>query len=243
MDKISIVTVCFNCQDCIVETLESIVKQTYTNKELIIVDGGSKDDTMKLVESFKNKCETHIVSEPDKGIFDAMNKSLKMASGEWIIFMNAGDLFVNECVLDNIFKVKYNNNVGVIYGDVIYKGVDKVYNQNKPFYISKNVIRQMGICHQTIFARLSLAKNIGFDTSYKYAADYNMIMQIYNCGYNFIHVDIAVAIYDMTGVSSLNPINQLKEISKICNAYKTMNYYYEYIVVIKRLIGKYLKFK
>ncbi|RXE60893.1 glycosyltransferase, partial [Muribaculaceae bacterium Isolate-001 (NCI)] len=100
--KITVVTVCYNAVKEIEKTIQSVISQTYDNVEYIIVDGGSTDGTLDIIRKYSSRI-TRWVSEPDKGIFDAMNKSAHMATGEYINFMNAGDLFFDEKVLSDIF--------------------------------------------------------------------------------------------------------------------------------------------
>lgn len=103
MKKISIVTVTYNCEKAIKETILSVLAQDYSCLEYVIIDGASKDSTLSIIQSFGDKIHK-IVSEKDKGIFDAMNKSLAYITGEYVLFMNAGDTFVNSHVVSDIFQ-------------------------------------------------------------------------------------------------------------------------------------------
>lgn len=98
---ITIVTVCYNSVELIEKTLKSVTKQIYANKEYVVIDGASSDGTKKIVEQFIDSID-FFVSEPDKGIYHAMNKAVEVAKGEWVIFMNAGDLFVNNEVVAKV---------------------------------------------------------------------------------------------------------------------------------------------
>ena len=99
---ISLITVCFNAEGLINDTLQSAINQTYKNIELVIIDGGSKDNTVAEVKKYETYIGT-LISEPDKGIYDAMNKGIKAAKGEWFYFLNAGDAFYNDTVLEDVF--------------------------------------------------------------------------------------------------------------------------------------------
>ena len=112
---ISLITVTFNAEQLLAQTWQSAMNQTYQNFELILVDGGSKDNTLQIAKQFKNKIGT-LISEPDKGIYDAMNKGIKAAKGEWVYFLNAGDSFYNNEVLESIFENKNLEDFELIYG-------------------------------------------------------------------------------------------------------------------------------
>lgn len=236
--KVSIVTVTYNCENEIENTIKSIISQTYNNIEYIIIDGNSKDKTQSIINKYKQYISI-CISEPDKGIFDAMNKAIDIATGKWILFMNAGDSFVNNTIIDKIFRNKgYEEEIGVIFGDAYFiKNDKKKLFRSKPFYLKKVKYKGMGICHQSIFCRTDLAKSIRFDIKYKYAADYKMIMQIYKKGYKFQNINIPIANYDLTGFSTNNCISQFKEIASICNiSNKSITYYVQYMSAVKRKI-------
>lgn len=115
MEKITIITVTFNCKNSIEKTIQNIINQSYKNIEYIIVDGRSTDGTVEIINKYTNNIDIFI-SEPDNGIYDGMNKGIKLSSGDWIIFMNSGDYFVSLDILDKIFKTTIDSNIGVIHG-------------------------------------------------------------------------------------------------------------------------------
>lgn len=240
--KISIVTVCYNASSEIEKTMESVLSQSYENIEYIIIDGASTDKTLELVNSLASKYNSRkvqIFSELDNGIFDAMNKGIKMATGDWINFMNAGDLFYNENVIENMFKFEFSENTGVVFGDTYTeKGLFKM----KPFIYNPKRFCEMGICHQSLFVRTVLAKKYLFDLHFKVAADYNMIHKIYDAGFDFQYCNIPVSIYDMYGFSTQNVIRQVDEIAMICNVYHSFWHYRVRVAKqIKLILKKILK--
>ena len=132
---ISVVTVCYNAADTIEKTMLSVLNQTYHDIEYIIIDGGSTDGTVEIIRKYADRI-AYWVSEPDKGIYDAMNKGIKVATGEWINFMNAGDEFVDANVLDKLFFAKTVANVDVIYGNTLMEYMDVFLARYISFFIS-----------------------------------------------------------------------------------------------------------
>lgn len=139
--KVSVVTVCYNAVETIEKTILSVINQTYHNIEYIIIDGASTDGTINVIERYKNNI-AHFISEPDRGIYDAMNKAIKISSGEWINFMNSGDIFNENNVIGSIFEKTIDDGISFIYSD-IYTG-DKVYSAS----FEKGIL-----LHQSIFYR------------------------------------------------------------------------------------------
>lgn len=225
MDKISIVTVTFNCKKILEKTIKSIISQTYSNIEYIVIDGSSKDGTLDILEKYKNNID-YFISEPDKGIFDAMNKAINVATGDWIIFMNAGDIFANENILSQIFNKDFHDTT-VIYGKtnaLTNKGV-KIAQNVTPFFKRKTFHKPMGINHQSIFVSLKSPYNIHFNLEYKIAADYCMIKSLYDSGARFHYVDMAISTVETRdGLSAKNRKIQRDEEAKICGIYHTKRY-------------------
>lgn len=123
--KITVVTVCYNASGVIEQTMRSVLSQTYSNMEYVIVDGASKDNTLDIINKVSAEYpQANIVikSEPDSGIYDAMNKGIGLATGDWINFMNAGDRFVSADTLAKVFSNKeFDDKVAVVCGDFIMK--------------------------------------------------------------------------------------------------------------------------
>lgn len=154
MNKISIITVCYNAENEIEKTIESVIKQTFNDFEYIIIDGSSTDSTLNIVNSYKSYIQ-QIISEPDKGIYDAMNKGIKMANGEWVIMMNAGDQFASNTVLDEIFSSYIPDSIDFIYSDVLVK------NRNL-WNICPMDFDNGGLNHQCVIYRKKLHQSIGY---------------------------------------------------------------------------------
>ncbi len=201
--KISVVTVCYNAADTIERTMLSVLGQTYPDIEYIIIDGGSTDGTVGLIQKYADRI-AYWVSEPDKGIYDAMNKGIKVATGEWINFMNAGDWFYNDEVIQRVFSNDYLPGTLVIYGKT------KTHFRWGTYIVTPPDIRtlrlRMPLCHQSTFVRLSEHKRRLYDLNCKIVADYNFFHTVYiESPSSFVFYPGIIADYDaVEGVSANN---------------------------------------
>lgn len=220
---ISVITVSYNAITSIEKTIQSVINQTYPNIEYIIIDGKSNDGTTDIIKKYSDKI-SYWCSEPDKGIYDAMNKAIDIANGEWILFLNAGDTFVDNNVLFQLFAGSNNlSNYSVLYGDTILKYPwGNIYNKGN--FFSKNDMF-LPFCHQSAFVKTALMKEYKFDLSYKIVADYNFFYNLYRNGERFLHIEKTISIYDMEGFSSQRVIEAYIEVAKINGTYKSYRYY------------------
>ncbi len=199
---ISIVTVVFNAQNVLEQTLRSAISQTYTNIELIIVDGGSTDRTLDIAQKFSQHIGT-LISEKDKGIYDAMNKGVQAAKGEWIYFLNAGDSFFDDKALFDIFSKEYGE-VELIYGKVQTinepTGINYLFGAEATF---KSFYNSFPICHQAAFTRKEAFTRIGlYDLRYKLVADHQWFVRFFKTTpEKACFVNRVVAFYDIQGTS------------------------------------------
>lgn len=240
--KITVVTVCYNAEKEIEHTMRSVLDQTYNNLEYLIIDGASKDKTLEVVNNVLSDYPgrmVNLISEPDKGIFDAMNKGIMHATGVWINFMNVGDSFYDIYVLEKLFSNSFDDKCGVVFGDTYNeKGLFKM----TPFFYTPDKYCEMGICHQSIFVLTKLAKEHPFNERFKVAADYNMIRTIYDLGYTLQEIHTPVAVYDMYGFSVQNALRQIDEIAEICH--KSGSFVHKKAKIIRRVknfVKKFLK--
>jgi glycosyltransferase involved in cell wall biosynthesis len=192
--KISVVTVVLNNQTQIEATIQSVINQTYSNIEYIIIDGGSTDGTLDIIDKYKNSISV-IVSEPDKGLYDAMNKGTDKATGEWIIYMNSGDRFYNSDVLTDIFKNDYEK---VKQADVLYSDSIAEYKtrsiRKRPRKIKWIWIRNLAV-HQSVFIKTDIAREKKFEMKFEIAADYDVIYYAFQKGAVFKYMeDVCVSI-------------------------------------------------
>ncbi len=225
---ITIVTVVYNGEQEIEETIKSVIEQTYKDIEYIIVDGASTDNTIKIVKKYEDHI-AHWTSEKDNGIYDAMNKGIDLANGKWINFMNAGDTFADNDTLSKIVENTKENN-DVIYGDRYY-----VKNDKKTLQKAKSIdtiFEKMPFGHQSVFIKNEVLKKFKFNDTYKFAADYNLLMQLYLEKYNFQYIEIPICNF-ISGGQSESGLRPYLEVLKIlfdnCKDYKIIenNIYYD----------------
>mgnify|MGYP001019914496 CR=1 FL=1 len=177
MSKVSIITVCKNAENTIERTIKSVISQTYKDIEYIIIDGKSSDNTVNIINKYIDKTGCFI-SEPDSGIYEAMNKGVKQASGEYCLFLNSDDYLYNDRVLEHIFYQKPE--ADIIYGDVFYDyGNGKLELKKEPDKISFYYLYNGGICHQSQFIKKELFIKYGlYDESYRLSADYELQIRL-----------------------------------------------------------------
>lgn len=196
---ISIVTVVFNGEKYLEETIQSVINQTYSNVEYIIIDGGSTDGTLDIIKKYENQID-YWISEKDSGIYDAMNKGIKTASGEIIAFLNADDRYELSAI-ENVAQLFINDNsIDFIYGDLNI--IDSKSNVIAKFYGNISVWkRTMPFGHPTLFVKSSIIKKILFDTRYKVIADYDFILKLMLLKYKYKNSKKIIANFRTEGIS------------------------------------------
>ena len=243
MDKITIVTVTFNCCDSIRKTIKSVLSQDYPNIEYIVIDGNSNDGTKDVISNYIDKITT-FVSEPDKGIYDGMNKALERATGEWIMFLNSGDVFYKTNTLSNIFMNNLKE-TDVCWGDcqVILDNKVVTCKYETPFFKKQSFFHGMGFSHQSVFVRTAKAQELEFDLSFKCCADYNMMMQLYKKKAKFTYIPEIVSIVEGRGGFSIaNQKTQMLDTARILGIENTLRFRYIFAVwQLKRLVKRILK--
>jgi glycosyltransferase involved in cell wall biosynthesis len=197
---ISIIIVVYNAEKTIASALESVLDQTYQNRQLIIIDGGSKDDTLSVIGKFHDKLD-YFVSEKDDGIYDAMNKGIKAAKGEWLYFLGSDDIFYDKDVLMKVFTWNEVKNYDLLYGNVRFKSNDNVFGGSRTYLelIEKN------INHQAIFYKMSLLNEVGwYNTRYKVLADYDLNLRIFkNNEFNTKYLPVDICLFNNKGISNI----------------------------------------
>lgn len=214
MYKLSIITINLNNAKGLRKTIESVVNQTYNDFEFIIIDGGSIDGSIEIINEYQEKI-SYWVSEPDKGIYNAMNKGINKASGEYCLFLNSGDWLVDQSVFNDFIKT--NLNYDIIAGNVMIitqNGITKLESPqyedlNFEFYFSNNLY------HQSVFVKRELFIHSGlYNENYKIVSDWEFFLKrifIDNCTY--YHIDREISFFDISGISN-QPEMQLLQITE-----------------------------
>ena len=217
----SIITVTYHAESVLEETILSVVSQTYHNIEYIIVDGASKDRTLSIVNKYRDKFQA-VVSEPDKGLYDAMNKGLKMAKGEYVCFLNAGDTFHEDDTLQLIVHQLNKSNVlpDVIYGETALVDAQRHFVRMRrlqtPDTLNWKSFRQgMLVCHQAFYARTDIARATPYNLHYRLSADVDWCIRVMKSAESqhlpLRHVGFVVVNYLEGGMSVKNHRASLKE--------------------------------
>lgn len=203
--KFSIITVCYDEEKKIQATIESVLNQTWGNYEYIVVDGKSSDATMEIVQKYADKTtRMRWYSERDSGIYNAMNKGICYAEGNYICFLNAGDIFYENDVLEKVAAEIQSTNADIVFGDRIRKtdlGQIEVSNYSAGKALCENLKNRRNICHQAIFASKDSLKD-GFDEQFKICADYDWLCRQVTRGLKTAKIDSIVVEFDAHGISS-----------------------------------------
>ena len=205
MVQFSIITVCLNAQNCIGETIQSVLNQTTSDFEYIIKDGVSTDETIKIAQSFsaafsERGISYRILSQNDSGISDAMNQAVSEVQGQWVIFMNAGDWFASNSILERVGASGCLQEADVVYGDRI------LHDSNLFCYLKARALEDirfgLPFCHQSAFTRVKLFEKNHYSLRYRICADHEFYLRMYLEGKKFVYFPDAVSIYDINGLSA-----------------------------------------
>lgn len=235
MSTFSIITVCYNAAETIARTIASVDCQTYTDYEHIIVDGASKDSTLELIAHSSNE-HRKVISEPDNGLYDAMNKGIGHAEGRYLIFLNAGDKFHSPDTLATIaHAIEDNNYPGIVYGQTVI--VDNDGNYLAPRHLSapeklthRSFADGMLVCHQAFVA---IKRIVGFyNTDYRYSADYEWCIPcLQHSRSNVGLTDTVLIDYLSEGITTRNKLPSLIE------RFRIMTYYYGFFTATAKHMG------
>ena len=239
--KVTVVTAVLNDAGHIEQTILSVISQTDIEIEYIIVDGGSKDGTLELIGKYKDKISL-LISEPDRGVYDAMNKGIKYSTGDFVYFLNSGDVLLNPSILSKIKLEELKERNAIIYGNVVVAyGNIEALEKPRPFFNSKMKFKGIGICHQSMFFPGKLIRNEKYDLSYKIAADYDLVYRLWRKGTEFLYRDITIAKYDWGKGISSNPYKLLdvyRENARVCHQQLNPLYWAKMVLEYIRLQKK-----
>lgn len=210
LPRISIITISYNSETEIEDTILSIINQNYNNKEYIIIDGASQDGTMQIVNKYRNNIDV-IVSEPDKGRSDAFNKGIAKSTGDYIVMINAGDLLADDAL--NKFAKAYKTGYDIIKGKTIRWNPDTNYTSiEKPIIHYPNIPFNFYVCHQSSYISLNAYKQFGnYNVDMHIAMDFELMLRFERLGAKFYTINEDLAIFRMGGISQTSSKRRLEE--------------------------------
>lgn len=212
--KFSVITVCYNAEATLEDTIQSVISQTYHHVEYIIVDGASKDRTMDIVNRYRDRIAV-VVSEPDQGLYDAMNKGIRLATGDYLCFLNAGDSFHEDDTLQQMVHSIHTLQLpDVLYGEtelVDHEGhFLRMRRLQAPEHLTWKSFRQgMLVCHQAFFARRDLV--MPYDLRYRFSADFDWCIKIMKKSKVLHNTHLTLIDYLAEGMTTHNHQASLKE--------------------------------
>ena len=211
--KISIVTIAYNCEKEIEETILSVINQQYDNKEYLIIDGASKDGTMDIVDKYRDKIDV-IISEPDKGRSDAFNKGIAHATGDYIVMMNAGDLLADDAL--NKFARNYEPGYDVIKGNTIRWNEETGFKSiEHPVIEYPEIPFKFLVCHQSTYISKSAYERFGgYGIDYKIVMDFELMLRFARHNAKFMKINENLAVFRMGGISQTSSKRRIKEMKR-----------------------------
>ena len=194
--KLSIITINYNNKAGLQKTIDSVVAQTWRDFEWIIIDGGSTDGSKELIEQYQQHF-AYWCSEPDKGVYNAMNKGIEKAKGEYMNFMNSGDIFYSKDTLEEVFA-RNTLNADMLYGDWVRIEKENNILMKAPNEVSLDFFYTDNICHQAMFLKSSAMKQRGYDETFQIYADWARWMEMALDGLVFQYVPVTICCFDAT---------------------------------------------
>ena len=233
--KFSIITIILNDKQNIENTIVSVLEQTI-DLEYIVIDGGSSDGTLDVIDKYRDKIDV-VISEQDNGIYDAMNKAIDLATGEWICFMNSGDIFLDASSVEKLFSRKRYKDTEILYGDYIVK-----YAKKEKLFKAKHVKeiwKGSVFSHQSCFVKREILLEYKFNLSNKITADYELFYTLYKESKTFEYIPTVIALVSSGGVSDVKRIESIASRWKVIDKNLKVNIYYTYLVlleIIKKIV-------
>jgi len=208
---ISIITINFNNRNGLLKTIETVIAQTFKEVEYIIIDGGSTDGSVDVIQQYQDKIN-YWISEKDDGVYDAMNKGIQKATGKYLYFLNSGDCLASEDVLEKVNARMKEDDYDFIYGNALIDNKEIKYNSSLSLYY----LLYVGICHQCQFIKKDLFDLAGlYNTDYKVTADSShLILCFVRYNINYSYIDTTIASIEPEGLS-MKSINSNREERKL----------------------------
>jgi len=237
--SLSIVTVVFNGVNVIEKTIQSVINQSYSNIEYIIIDGGSTDGTVSIIEKYTDQIN-YWVSEKDDGIYDAMNKGVGQVHGHWINFMNAGDYFFSKNILEEMFENGDFHDVDV---DVVYGNTQVRYPKRKKIAKAGNICnldKGSQFCHQSVFIDSALQKKLKYNVFNRIGADFEFFYSAYMNDSKFKFSNRIISSVSSGGLSDINRVESIVSWWNVVNKHGMLNLYY-LAIILKEIIKEKIK--
>jgi len=223
--KFSIITVCRNDAAALEKTVQSVAQQTYLHREYIVIDGQSEDDTIARLQPFLDQGIIHtLISEPDAGVYDAMNKGIAQATGDVLYFLNADDRLAHPRVLKNVAECWARlPAVDILYGDINLWNAEGEKRSTVIYPEAEHLLDYLQgewICHQAMFVKRALFEQMGgFDLQFHIAADYDWLFRALSQGVTLHHLPQVVADYTLGGLSDMAQVRSLTEMFQVQNRF------------------------
>lgn len=214
--KISVITVCWNAEATIEKCIRSVLGQSYSDIEYVVVDGASSDGTLQILEKFRNRIDK-LVSEPDSGIYEAMNKGIDLASGEYLLFLNADDVFLHERVIELAVSKMAGDTYEIYYGDVVFLDKESgALEYRKQDDIDSFRIFRNFPCQPATFYKKAVFSHCGkFSTNYKIVSDYLWIVSAYLVhGVQAAYLAMPISIFHIGGVCTNDKYSEIHSAEK-----------------------------
>ena len=209
---VSIITVTYNAEKYLEQTIRSVIAQTYPNIEYIIIDGGSTDGTIDIIKKYSDRI-AHWVSEPDKGIYDAMNKGIRFAHGELIGIVNASDYYAKDTIQKVVEAYQTHPNAGILHGNINMLNEDGSLFKHKVADTNlQHLEKGFFIFHPTFFVAKRVYDTMGlYDTTFRLAADYDFALRCWKAGTEFYHIDSVLSNFRVGGATNQQRQKSLAE--------------------------------
>ncbi|WP_315905499.1 glycosyltransferase family 2 protein [Vibrio fluvialis] len=227
LPSVTVITVNYNNAKGLMKTIESVLSQSYEALEFIVVDGGSTDESLDILDSYKNNIDI-VISESDNGIYDAMNKGIAVSSGRWLNFMNSGDVFYNNNVIKNIFYRKIPSNIKLIYGEQYNNGA--IISPLPTKFLELGIIHA---CHQAMF----FVSDIKYSLEYSIYSDYDLVARIYKKEpKHLLYLNEIICEFEGGGISSF--VSREKRWDKYKSVFKNFGLRHVFASVLYMLSNK-----